>query len=88
MKRRRAYREAFADLFAEGYFYNKRYVVGVVQLTRTNRFTGETDMCYAVDHSLLAVPQPDTDYTLDVEAEQVAPFTYNSDGALIAPRML
>lgn len=88
MKRRRAYREAFADLFAEGYFYNKRYKVGVVQLTRINRFTGETDMSYAVDHALLAVPEPHTDYTLDVEAEQVAPFSYNSDGALIAPRML
>tara|TARA_B110000967_G_scaffold40462_1_gene40365 strand:+ start:4689 stop:6005 length:1317 start_codon:yes stop_codon:yes gene_type:complete len=88
MRRRKAYREAFADLFAEGYFYNKRYLAGVVQMNRTNRFTGETDMTYAVDHSLLGVPQPDTDYVLLVEAEQVAPFSYNSDGALIAPRML
>lgn len=88
MKRRRAYRKAFADLFAEGYFYNKRYVVGVVELHRTNRFTGESDMTYAVDHSLLGTPQPDTDYVIDVEAEQVAPFSYNSDGALIAPKML
>lgn len=88
MRRRKAYREAFADLFADGYFYDKRYKVGVVQMNRINRFTGETDMSYSVDHSLLAVPQPDTDYVIDVEAEEVAPFSYNSDGALIAPKLL
>lgn len=88
MRRKMAYREVFADLFAEGYFYNRRYVVGVVQMSRTNKFTRETEMTYAVDNSLLGVPRTDTEYSLDVEADEVAPFVYNGDGALVEPKRL
>lgn len=83
MKRRRVYREVFAHLFETGYFMNKAYKVGVVQFTRINRFTNDREMTYAVGHSLLGPPSSDSDYELDVEAEQVAPVQLNAEGARV-----
>tara|TARA_B110001450_G_scaffold62131_1_gene58916 strand:- start:4848 stop:6176 length:1329 start_codon:yes stop_codon:yes gene_type:complete len=85
-KRRELYRRVVGDfLFGLGRL-NKQYEVGFVQLTCTNKFTGDKSMSYDVGSALLPVPRADTDYVLEVEAVEAEGFSYNNDGARIVSK--
>jgi hypothetical protein len=66
----------------------KSYKLGIVQLTRKNKFTGVSDMSYNVSHALLEVPRPSTECVIDVEAEEEdeSALVRNSNGAFVGTK--